>query len=58
MGSPREPIVEQYARLRDAGQLEMAGSPRWGAVEHGDAQVEIELPRESVDLLRVAWSGK
>jgi hypothetical protein len=27
-------------------------------VEHGDAQAEIELPRESVDLLRVAWSGK
>jgi xylan 1,4-beta-xylosidase len=58
MGSPREPSAEQYARLREAGQLEMAGSPRWVTVEHGDAQAEIELPRESVDLLRVAWSGK
>ena len=58
MGSPQKPSAEQYAQLREAGQLEMAGSPRWVTVEHGDAQVEIELPRESVDLLRVAWSGK
>ena len=58
MGSPQNPTDEQYAQLKAAGQLETAGSPRRVTVEHGDAAVEIELPRESVDLLRVTWSGK
>jgi xylan 1,4-beta-xylosidase len=58
MGSPQEPSNEQYAQLKAAGQLATAGSPRWVTVERGDVPVEIELPRESVDLLRVTWSGK
>jgi xylan 1,4-beta-xylosidase len=55
MGSPQDPNAEQVARLKAAGQLERMGSPRWVTVEHGKAQVEIELPRESVSLLRVGW---
>jgi xylan 1,4-beta-xylosidase len=58
MGSPQEPSADQYARLKAAGQLETIGSPRWLAVEHEGAVAEIELPRESVDLLRITWSGK
>jgi xylan 1,4-beta-xylosidase len=58
MGSPREPNADQYAQLKAAGQLETIGSPRWLGVEHEGALAEIELPRESVDLLRVTWSGK
>jgi xylan 1,4-beta-xylosidase len=55
MGSPRDPDSKQILRLKAAGQLERMGSPRWVTVEHGKAQVEIELPRESVSLLRVGW---
>ena len=55
LGSPQDPNAEQVARLKPAGQLERMGSPRWVTVEHGKAQVEIELPRESVSLLRVGW---
>jgi xylan 1,4-beta-xylosidase len=58
MGSPQEPNAEQYARLKAAGQLGTMGSPRWLTIERGEAQVDIELPRESVGLLRVTWSGK
>ena len=58
MGSPQEPSAEQYARLKAAGQLETMGSPRWVTVEDGGGRAEIELPRESVDLLRITWPGK
>ncbi|MGC2300117.1 MAG: beta-xylosidase [Acidobacteriaceae bacterium] len=58
IGSPQEPNPDQYARLKAAGQLETIGSPRWLAVEHEGAVADIELPRESVDLLRMTWSGK
>jgi xylan 1,4-beta-xylosidase len=58
MGSPQEPNADQYARLKAAGQLETIGSPRWLAVEHEGAVAEIELPRESVDLLRITWLGE
>jgi xylan 1,4-beta-xylosidase len=58
MGSPQNPSDEQYGQLKAAGQLETVASPRWVTVERGDVPVEIELPRESVDLLRVTWSVK
>jgi xylan 1,4-beta-xylosidase len=55
MGSPQDPDSKQIARLKAAGQLERIGSTHWVTVEHGKAQLEIELPRESVSLLRVGW---
>ena len=55
MGSPAEPSGEQSATLKAAGQLQTMGSPRWVAVERGQAVVEMTLPRESVSLLRVVW---
>lgn len=58
MGSPPEPSADQYARLRAAGQLQLEGSPHWASVTHGELEVNTELPRESVDLVRVSWPGK
>ncbi|HEX4309257.1 MAG TPA: beta-xylosidase [Acidobacteriaceae bacterium] len=55
MGSPAEPSEEQMAALKAAGQLQTTGSPRWVAVERGQAVVEMTLPWESVSLLRVGW---
>jgi xylan 1,4-beta-xylosidase len=57
MGSPQEPSADQYQRLRDAGQLQLEGSPHWVPVTHGGLQINIELPPESVDLLRASWPG-
>ncbi len=58
MGSPAEPNAEQYARLRAAGQLQLEGSPLWVKVAEGRVQANIDLPRESVDLLRVSWASQ
>jgi len=58
MGSPQEPSADQYTQLAAAGQLQLEGSPRWASATHGEVEVNIDLPRESVDLLRVSWPGK
>jgi xylan 1,4-beta-xylosidase len=55
MGSPQDPDAEQMARLKAAGQLELKGSPRWVSVDAGALAMEMELPRESVALVRVSW---
>lgn len=58
MGSPANPTAEQFAKLRAAGQLQTMDSPDWISVAAGRVQVAIELPRESVALLRLTWAGK
>jgi xylan 1,4-beta-xylosidase len=57
MGSPQHPDAEQYAKLQAAGQLQLKGSPTWATAEHGRVNVHLELPRESVALLRVSWTA-
>jgi xylan 1,4-beta-xylosidase len=55
MGSPQEPSAEQFAKLKAAGQLEPVGSPRWIVAEDGQFTMDVELPVESVELLRLSW---
>jgi len=55
MGSPQLPSTEQMAELRAAGQLALIGSPQWVRVETGKIALEMELPRESVALVKVQW---
>jgi xylan 1,4-beta-xylosidase len=55
MGSPQEPSAEQFAKLKAAGQLEPVGSPRWIVAADGQFTMDVELPVESVDLLRMSW---
>ncbi|MBS1804056.1 MAG: beta-xylosidase [Acidobacteria bacterium] len=55
MGSPQTPTPEQYARLKEAGQLEMLSSPEWLDVQNGKVLIEMELPRQAVSLLRLTW---
>lgn len=55
MGSPQKPTAEQYAKLKEAGQLEMLGSPRWVAVQEGRLTMHMELPRQGVSLVRATW---
>ena len=58
MGSPLQPSPEQYAQLRAAGQLGLAGSPVWVEVQNGRVRMPLELPRESVALLRLSWRAQ
>ena len=55
MGSPQSPTAEQYARLRQAGQLELLNSPEWLDVRDGKVAIEMELPRQATSLLRLSW---
>lgn len=55
MGSPQNPTPEQYQKLQAAGQLELLDSPRWITPEHGEIQLNVQLPRQGISLLRVTW---
>lgn len=55
MGSPQAPTAEQYARLRQAGQLELLSSPEWLGVNDGKVTIETDLPRQATSLLRLTW---
>ena len=55
MGSPQAPTPEQFASLQAAGQLQLLDSPRWITPESGTIEIEMQLPRQAVSLLRVTW---
>lgn len=55
MGSPQAPSSEQYARLKEAGQLELLSSPEWLDVRDGKLLITMELPRQATSLLRLSW---
>jgi len=55
MGSPQHPDSAQYARLRDAGQLEMLTSPQWIEAVNGQVKVNMDLPRQATSLLHLEW---
>ena len=55
MGSPQHPTAEQQKQLQASSGLELLTSPEWLDVANGTVQVQIEMPRESVSLLRLSW---
>ncbi len=55
MGSPQRPDAQQFAVLEKAGQLEMLGSPQWVQPFNGEVQLNIDLPRQAVSLIRITW---
>lgn len=55
MGSPAHPTAEQTAKLQRAGKLERMGPAQRVEVKDGAARVRVEMPGESVELLRVSW---
>jgi xylan 1,4-beta-xylosidase len=55
MGSPQSPTSEQYARLKEAGQLELLGSPQWLEVVDGKVTIGTKLPRQATSLMRLKW---
>jgi xylan 1,4-beta-xylosidase len=55
MGSPQSPTAEQYAQLKDAGQLELLTSPEWLDASDGRVTIVMELPRQATSLLYLKW---
>ncbi|RSL18486.1 xylan 1,4-beta-xylosidase [Edaphobacter aggregans] len=55
MGSPQAPTAEQYARLKEAGHLELLRSPEWLDVKDGKVTIATELPRQATSLMRLKW---
>jgi xylan 1,4-beta-xylosidase len=55
MGSPQTPTPEQYARLKEAGQLELLSSPQWLDVSDGKVAIGTYLPRQATSMMRLKW---
>jgi xylan 1,4-beta-xylosidase len=55
MGSPQQPTADQYKKLESAGQLELLTSPEWLHIQHGTVQLQVELPREALSLVKIEW---
>jgi xylan 1,4-beta-xylosidase len=55
MGSPQSPTADQYAELRDAGQLQLLSSPEWLDVRDGKITIPTTLPRQATSLMRLKW---
>jgi xylan 1,4-beta-xylosidase len=55
MGAPQTPTAEQYARLKEAGQLELLRSPEWLDVTDGKVTISTDLPRQATSLMRLTW---
>lgn len=55
MGSPQAPTPERYARLKEAGHLELLQSPEWLDVKDGKVTIATELPRQATSLMRLKW---
>lgn len=55
MGSPQTPSAVQYQGLERAGQLQLLSSPTWIRLARGMTQVEFELPRQALSLIKLEW---
>jgi xylan 1,4-beta-xylosidase len=55
MGSPQTPSPDQYQALESAGQLQLLTSPTWIQLSRGMAEVEFELPRQALSLIKLEW---
>ena len=55
LGRPQSVTAAQYEVLEQAGQLQGKESPRWIKLKDGVTELELELPRQGVSLLRMTW---
>jgi xylan 1,4-beta-xylosidase len=58
MGSPQNPTTEQYAELKASDGLQLLKSPEWLGARNGQLRLNVEMPRQSVSLLRLEWQGE
>jgi xylan 1,4-beta-xylosidase len=55
MGSPQNPTTAEYAKLEAAGRLMKVGTPKLTLTAAGGYAVTLELPQQSVSLVRLRW---
>jgi len=55
MGFPQSPTPEQYAHLKQAGQLELLDSLEWLDVQDGKVSIVTDLPRQTTSFMRLKW---
>ncbi|MES2649410.1 MAG: beta-xylosidase [Bacteroidota bacterium] len=55
MGSPQNPTSAQITELEKAGQLGTVGKPKKIQVQQGKLDLNINLPRQAVSLIKVDW---
>jgi xylan 1,4-beta-xylosidase len=55
MGSPQNPSPEQIKELEKAGQLQLLTSPRWIKTNEEKVNINMELPRQGVSLIKLTW---
>jgi xylan 1,4-beta-xylosidase len=54
-GSPESLSPGQYEQLQKEGQLQLVSSPEWISIEKGVSQLQFELPRQGLSLVRLGW---
>lgn len=55
MGSPQHPTAKQVKQLELAGQLDQLGKVKTHPVKDGKVQLEFELPRQGVSLVKLEF---
>jgi xylan 1,4-beta-xylosidase len=55
MGSPQQPTTEQYAQLQAVDGLQLLTSPEWLDIVDGKLELQTELPRQSISLVKITW---
>lgn len=55
MGSPQQPTTEQYAQLQAVAGLQLLTSPVWLDIVDGKLNLQTELPRQSISLVKITW---
>ena len=55
MGSPSAASETEYKRLERAGHLQLMTSPSWIAIQQGTVQLQFNLPRQGLSLIRLTW---
>jgi xylan 1,4-beta-xylosidase len=55
MGAPQSPSAAEKQNLRTASQLQLLDSPSWVSVQGGSMHLPLNLPRQSLSLLRITW---
>ncbi|WNH09230.1 GH39 family glycosyl hydrolase [Thalassobellus suaedae] len=55
MGSPQNPTKSQIESLENAGQLHLYASPEWKQINYGKTNIEIDLPRQAISLIKLDW---
>lgn len=55
MGSPQNPSESQIEKLEKAGQLQLFTSPQWKQINTGNAEIQLDLPRQAISLIKLEW---